>query len=170
MASRTANITITGIKPLVKTLQQLPEKSRKKVIKSAVSRGSTPVVKAAKKLVPLGSGLKPDGTPRDHLRKTITKTAAKVYPNGSVVVTIGPRFRAAPHSHLVDRGTKPHAITMTKAWGHVAAGTTLQHPGSKAAHFMDNAIATVGNKSQHIIETAIAKGIEKEAAKLAGKK
>lgn len=173
--TRTPTLAVTGVKELVSALQQLPIVARKRVLKSAVSKASTPVVKAAKKLVPLGAGLKPDGSPREHLRKTITKTAAKVYKNGSVVVTIGPRYRAAPHSHLVDLGTKPHDIRFTK---HVFLngrpvifpGQVIQHPGAKAAHFMQGALDAVGDKSRAALEQGIAKGIEKEAAKLAGKK
>ncbi len=170
MATRTAAVSITGMKPLIKALRALPEKSRKKVIKSAVTKAATPVVKQAKKFIKLGKGLKPDGTPREHLRNTITKTAAKVYKNGSVVVVIGPGFRKAPHSHLVDLGTKPHDIKLTKPWGKLPAGFVIHHPGAKPQHFMDRAIAAVGGKSKTIMEQSIAKGIEKEAAKLAAKK
>lgn len=168
MAARTATMQVSGIRQVMRALRQLPEKSRRKVIKSAVSKAATPVVKAAKKLIPLGSGLKPDGTPREHLRKVITKTAVKVFKNGGVAVTIGPRSRAAPHSHLVDRGTKPHNITLTKPWGKVPVGTTIRHPGAEALHFMDQAIQNAGPAAKAALEKALAKGIEKEAAKLLG--
>jgi HK97 gp10 family phage protein len=170
MASRVASVKVTGMKPLLKALKKLPENSRNRVLKPATSKATTPVVKAAKKFIPLGEGLKPDGSPREHLRKTISKTRPKVYKNGSVVVTTGPKFRAAPHSHLVDKGTKAHQITLTKPWGLVPAGTVLQHPGAQAAHFMDKALDAVGDKVQSTMEKGIAKGIEKEAAKLAAKK
>ena len=76
----------------------VPEKAQKRVIKSAVTKAATPVVKAAKKLVRLGTGLKPDGSQREHLRNTITKTRAKIYKNGTVLVVAGPKAKAAPSS------------------------------------------------------------------------
>lgn len=170
MASRSADVKIKGLREARAALKKLPAKSVGRVLKSAVSKAATVVVKAAKRLVPLGDGLKPDGTPREHLRKTITKTKAKVYKNGSVVVTIGPRYKAAPHSHLVDLGTKPHQITLTKPWLNLPAGSVINHPGAEAAHFMDRAIAATQSQAAAKMESAIASGIEREAAKLAGKK
>jgi len=170
MASRSADVEVKGLRAVLRALKKLPESARGRVIKSSVSKAATIIVKAAKKLVPLGDGLKPDGTPREHLRNTITKTRAKVYKNGSIVVTIGPRFRAAPHSHLVDLGTKPHDITLTKPWLNLPAGTVIKHPGAEAAHFMDRAVAATQTQATAKMESSIASGIEREAAKLAGKK
>lgn len=170
MAKRTIDVKVAGIKTLMKALKQLPVKSQRRVVKSAVSKASTPIVKMAKKLTPLGDGLKPDGTKREHLRKTITKTAAKVYKNGAVVVTIGPKAKAAPHAHLVDLGTKPHDIVLSKPWGRVPAGTTIKHPGAKPSNFLKRAVEATRQQAKAAMEKGIAKGIEREAAKLASGK
>lgn len=170
MAKSKANIQITGMKQLQRNLKLLPEKAQKRVIKSAVTKAATPVVKAAKKLVRLGTGLKPDGSQREHLRNTITKTRAKIYKGGTVLVVAGPKAKAAPHAFLVDLGTKPHLIKLTKPWKHLPAGFVIHHPGAKAQHFMDRASQAVGAQSQAAMEKGIAVGIEREAAKLASKK
>lgn len=170
MAAKKTYVNITGMKSLLKALKVLPEKSQKKVIKSAVSKASTPVVKAAKKLVRLGTGLKPNGTQREHLRNTITKTSAKIYKNGTVMVVAGPKSKAAPHAFLVDLGTKPHLIKLSKPWGRLPAGFTIQHPGAKAQHYMSRAADATRAVAQAAMEKGIAKGIEREAAKLAKQK
>ena len=170
MAKQGKTVRVTGLKPLLKALKVLPEKAEKKVLKSAVSKAATPVVKFAKKLVRLGDGLNPDGTQREHLRNTITKTSAKIYKNGTVMVVAGPKAKAAPHAFLVDLGTKPHLITLTKPWGKLPAGYVIHHPGAKAQHFMRRAGEAVGPQSQAAMEKGIAVGIEREAAKLASKK
>lgn len=166
MAKRTADIRVEGDRKLIKKLKTFPAKIQKRVMRPAVTKAATPVVKAARKFAPKGKGLKPDGSKREHLRKTITKTKAKVYKNGAVVVTLGPRFRAAPHAHLVDLGTQAHDITLTKPWGKVPAGTVIKHPGAKPVNYMKQAVETTGDAAQSAMEKAIAKGIEKEAAKL----
>lgn len=170
MASRKKTVQITGIKPLLKALKVLPEKVQKKVLKSATAKAATPVVKAAKKLVRLGTGRNPDGSQREHLRKTISKTSPKIYKNGTVMVVAGPKAKAAPHAFLVDLGTKPHLIVLGKPWRKLPAGFVIHHPGAKAQHFMDRAIDAVGAQSQAAMEKGIATGIEREAAKLASKK
>lgn len=163
------SVKVTGLKEAMQALRKLPGKPAKKVLKSATSKGATPVAKAGRKLAPLGDGLNPDGSPREHLRKTIGKSSAKSYGN-TVVVVVGPKFKAAPHAKIVDDGAKPHDIVLTQSWGNVAAGTTIHHPGAKASRFMERAGEQAGPAAAKAMEKGIATGIEKEAKKLAGKR
>lgn len=58
--------------------------------------------------------------------------------------------RTAPHAHFVEYGTKPHPIEVRRRralrfvqHGEIRFRRRVQHPGTKATHFMDEA-ATVG--------------------------
>lgn len=102
--SRFTTTRISGMKPLLKRLKQLPDRAQRRVPRPAVT-------KAARKLAPQGTGLSADGSARPHLGKSITKTRATVSPRtGSVLVVLGPEKNKAPHDHLVHEGTKPHSM------------------------------------------------------------
>jgi hypothetical protein len=162
-------VQVTGLKETMRALAKLPEKSIKKVIKSAVGKAATAVAKVGRKFAPVGTGLDPDGQPRQHLNATIARSTPKVR-KGSVISVAGPKAKAAPHAFLVDLGTKPHDITLTKPWGYLPAGFVIHHPGAKASHFMERAGESAGPAAAKKLEESIAKGIEKEASKLASKK
>lgn len=173
--ARTQSVRIDGIKPLLKRLQQFPDRVQRRVLRPAVTKASTPIVKKAKRLAPVGEGLTPDGRERPHLAKTITKTRAKLSKKtGSVVVVVGPEKNKAPHSHLVHDGTQPHDIVLTKPLqlGSVTlpAGFVIRHPGAKPNPFLHNAIEATRNQSSQILQSTIGKGIEKQAAILAKRK
>ena len=169
--ARTTSVRIDGLKPLLKRLKELPPRVQRHVLRPAVTKASTPIVKTAKRLAPEGEGLTPDGRERPHLKKTITKTRAKLSrKTGTVVVVVGPEKNKAPHSHLVHDGTVPHTITLTKPLqlGRVTlpAGFVIHHPGSKANPFLSNAVEANRSKSQGILKREIRAGIEKQAKQL----
>lgn len=174
-AGRNKSIEIKGVRGTMAALRQLPGASQRAVLRPAVSKSATPVLKLAKKLTPVGDGLTPDGRKRPHLNKTLKKTRAKVYKKtGSVIVVLGPEKNKSPHSHLVHDGTNPHDIKINKTvflrnGGVIPAGTIVHHPGAKEQPFMDEAGIGARAQSQQILMDMIPKGIEKEAAKLAKK-
>ena len=175
MSSRLVTAKVEGIKPLLKRLRQFPDRTQRRVLRPAVTKASTPIVKKARKLAPVGEGLRPGGQPRKHLAKTITKTRAKLSRRtGTVLVVIGPEKGQAPHSHLVHDGTAPHKIVLTKPLqlGRVVLppGFTIQHPGAKANPFLANAAAATKSQSEAILRREIGRGIEKQARILAQKK
>lgn len=170
--SRFTTTRISGMKPLLKRLKQLPDRAQRRVLRPAVTKAATPIVKAARKLAPKGTGLSADGSARPHLGKSITKTRAKVSPRtGNVLVVLGPEKNKAPHDHLVHEGTKPHSIALTKPLqlGRVIlpAGFVIRHPGGKSQPFLTEAVDQTRNKSQAILRRSIAQGIEKQTALLA---
>lgn len=74
--------------------------------------------------------------------------------------TVGTRFRAAPHRHLVTAGTKPHSLAPVRpgkkqrvrfADGNVRWARTLQHPGSRAQPFVGEVTDRLGTQVQHFI-------------------
>lgn len=173
MASK-AHVKLTGMKELQKALKQLPDRIQRRVLRNAVSKAATPTVKKARQLAPVGAGLNPDGTERPNLKKTITKTRAKLSKDGNAVYVVsGPERKKAPHAHLVHDGTKPHEIVLTKPLvlqnTVLPAGFVIQHPGAKPQPFLADAVEQTRSQAESILQKAIAAGIEKEAAKLAAK-
>lgn len=163
-------IEVTGLKETMRALKLLPERVQRKVMRSAVGKACTPVVKAARKLIPKGDGQNPDGTTRKHLKDTVTKKV-KTYKNGNVTGIIGPRAKAAPHDRLVDEGTEPHEITLTKPLklgdAVLPPGFVIKHPGAEPSHYMKRALEQAQGQAQDALEIAVGVGIEREAAKLA---
>lgn len=164
-------VKVDGLDAALRRLKLLPDRVNRKVMRSAIGKACTPVVKAARKFAPVGDGLKPDGTERKHLKDTMTKRV-RTYSNGTVVGIVGPKSKAAPHAKLVELGTDPHDILMSKDvilknGVRIAAGTVIKHPGAAASHFLQNAFESVKGQVQDVMETAVAVGIEIEAARLA---
>lgn len=171
MAKPLASMRVEGIRPLMKRLKMLPARVQRKVLRPAVTKAATPVLKDAKKRTPLGTGIDPDGNERPNLKKTLKKTRAKLSKKGGgVYVVIGPEAGKAPHSHLVHDGTDPHTITLTQPLvlqnTVLPAGFTIQHPGAQPQPFLADAVEAQARTSQAILKREIGKGIEKEAAKL----
>lgn len=167
---RGASIRVTGLKPTLAALALFPEKLQRKVMRPAVSKAATPVVKKARKLAPLGAGLTPSGAERPHLRKTITKTRAKISKRtGSIVVVVGPEKNKAPHSHLVHDGTAHHDITLKKplVLGRVTlpAGFVIRHPGARAQPFLTDAAAACRSQSLSIMRRELVAGMKKQLFK-----
>jgi HK97 gp10 family phage protein len=170
--ARLATVKVKGLKPLLKRLKALPPRVQRKVLRPAVTKAATPVVKAARQNAPAGTGLTPDGRERLPLKKAITKTRAKLgKKTGTVYVVVGPKKHAAPHSHLVHDGTAPHDITLSVPLvlqnTVLPAGFTIHHPGAAPDPFLANAIDATAGQAQQVLRREVGKGIEKEARKLA---
>lgn len=173
MAKRT-KVEVKGLKPLLKRLKKLPSRVQRKVLRSATTKAMTPTVKKARQLAPVGAGIDPDGQERPPLKKTITKTRAKLNKKtGTVYVVAGPEKDKAKHSHLVHDGTAPHEITirapLVLQGTLLREGTVIQHPGARPQPFLADAVEATRSKSEAILQKAIREGFEKEARKLAAK-
>lgn len=165
---------ITGLEDLVKQLRdELPRRMQSKILKKAIGDGSKVILKAARQKVPKGeTGL---------LKKSLGRRIKVYRLSGKVIAMVGPRtgfkktkagrvrtklgeeFSSAQvdpskYAHLVEKGTKPHAIKITNG---PFKGRTIQHPGSPAQPFLrpalDNNIARV----REIFATVIKEGLEK---------
>jgi HK97 gp10 family phage protein len=168
---RGGRIRVDGLSEVLRRLKFLPPKIQRKVMRSAIAKACTPVVREARKTAPVGEGLNPDGSERKHLNQTMTKRV-KTYGNGNVVGIIGPKGREAPHAKLVELGTSPHDIVLGKPLNlgktTLPVGYVIHHPGAKASHFLERALDNVRGQVQDVMEIAVGVGIEREAAKLAG--
>lgn len=173
--AQAATFRVTGLKPLLKRLKLLPDRIQRRVLRSAVTKAATPVLKDARRRAPVGAGISPDGSERTPLKKSLIKTRAKLRKkDGGVHVAIGPERKKAPHDRLVHDGTQPHTITLSQPLVLqnvvLPAGTEIQHPGAKSQPFLAEAVEAQRGKAQQILEKSIAAGIEKEVAKLGGRK
>ena len=157
---------IEGIEKVQKRLREFPQKVQRRVLRKGVNKATTPVLQTARRLAPLGDGLRPDGSPRDHLRKTLAKKLKTYTRTGAVVGIVGPKAKAAPHAKLVEGGTRPHDIVLSKplTLGRVTlpAGFTIRHPGTKPVRFMERALETNKRKVQGILASELRSGIERE--------
>lgn len=164
----------TGLKELQHVLRQLPDKVQRKVVRKALTKAATPILSDARKRVPVGDGLNPDGSTRKNLKKNLVKTAMKVAKGNKAVayVVAGPRARETPHAWLVHNGTAPHQIILENPLilgnTFLPAGTVINHPGTEPVPFLAQAVNVAGPQSQKIVRDELAVGIEKEAALLAG--
>ncbi len=161
---------VEGIDKLVKKLRKFPINVQNRVIKNVLRVGTTPLLKEAKKLAPVGKGLKPGGASRPHLRDSIARKI-KAYKGfkgtGTVVAIIGIDAKKAPHQNLVTGGVKPHRIpgAVLVVGGRVVA-VGVDHPGHKANDFLERAANRSIPKMRTKIRTQLAKRLAVEAKKL----
>lgn len=156
-------------------LNKLPDSMQRAVLRPALRKAGSVVAKQARKNIPKGAGLRPNGMPRKHLKQVVKVTSVKWYRNNDVfAITIGPQKKAAPHAHLVHNGTKPRIVKLKKYLilngTHLPPGTIIRQPGNKAQPYMDNAVKQTGPQAAAKLKEAIIQGIEKQTKKLAAKK
>lgn len=167
---------LEGVKPLLKRLKLLPERSRRYAVRPAVNAAATPVLKTARIFAPVGDGKNPDGSARKHLKQALGKSGVKWERRADLMyVLVGEKAKEAPHGHLVHGGTKPHLIVLKapvalKNGVVLPAGYVIHHPGTKPNQFLDRALEVNLTKSAGIMKTKLASGIEKQAQKLARQK
>lgn len=161
MASGLIGVSVLGDRQLQRRLKRLPADIRRKVVKSMMTSGGTVIAKVARKEAPVGSGRKPDGTPREHLNQVIIRRVSK----SGQSVAVGPIYKAAPHDHLVHDGTKPHSLGKivsvrsafrSKNGKHkklrIGQRSGPQHPGSRPDPYMLRAM----DKSQSAVFAKVA--------------
>lgn len=121
-------VKIEGISTTVRRLNSLERRVAKRVAKKAVRAGGREHVKELRRQVPVDTGW---------MRKNITIRVGTR--GGRIQSRVGAKSNKDPRTgrnavhyvHLVERGTRPHAIP-----GHLLVNgafvTDVQHPGAKA--------------------------------------
>ena len=179
VTSRSVRLDIRGEKKLVRTIERLDKRVRRKVVGKALTKASKPIVRHAKGRVNDRTGL---------LRLSIG-TKKKSYRQGqAIIVVIGPRknysagkvakIRAAGgaaakaepafYAHLVHDGTKPHEIRSVSMGGDgfrstKEGGPTTSHPGSKANPFLADAMKAKASSARGILIRELRAGIRRAA-------
>jgi len=141
-------VHVEGGEKLAKMFAHLKGEVRKNIAKKALKAAVKPVIAAAKARVPKRYGA---------LRQSIGSIEKK-YPSNVVVTVVGPRrghksklrdklsakgikVEPANYAHLVEFGTKPHNIEVTRArmnaFGFISrVKHTIKHSGAKPKPFM----------------------------------
>jgi HK97 gp10 family phage protein len=145
---------ITGVQELLAGLRHLQDTVRRRITKAALLRGAAIIRKAARAKAPKRFGF---------LKRAIG-TKSKAYRSGVVVVFVGVRSRLAVHkgrrvnpgkyAHLVEFGTRAHAVGKRK------------HPGAAAKPSLGPAYRENRSQVRQAIAQKIREELTKEARKL----
>lgn len=129
----TRDTVIQGGRQLDELLQTLPEKMQRNVNRAGLRAGAVVLLDAVKQNIPVASGAL-----RDSARIT-SRTR-----NGEVTVSVKVGNRVAWYAHLVEYGTRQHAIKPREPGGAMQFGgvttRSVQHPGARAQPFMRPAV------------------------------
>lgn len=143
-----ANVQLTGFKELSRKLETLGRKRGKVVVRKAVNKAATPMVKAARRLAPVGE--------TGNLKRGLTK-AVRSYKAGALIVAFIGNKRGqggAAHAHLVEFGTVERYHKSGKSVGAMPAKP-----------FMRPAFDQTKDQQLSILAREIGAGLEKEAAR-----
>ena len=166
---------VDGVKSAMRKLRRLPAQAQRHALRPALRKAAGVVAKQARKEAPKGKGLTPAGLPRKHLKRTIKTTSVKWYrKTGTFAIIVGPEKNAAPHAHLVHNGTRAKVFTISKplvlGGAYIPAGTTINHPGTRANPFLARAVDKTRGQTQEKLRTEILAGIHKQVQKMKAKK
>lgn len=154
-------IELDGIRDIGRFCKELPKRSAKKALRSAVTAGTTPIAKAVRKLAPRRT---------DTLKKSITKKI-KGYPSGNYIGIVGAnkdtvgqdqygrKVVPAKYIHLVTYGTQSH--------NQPKRGVI--HPGAKATNFIRDGFEQVKGMVNALMENKMYQVVMQEMKKLLGK-
>ena len=143
-----STVQLTGFKELSRKLEVLGRKRGKIVVRKAVNKAATPMVKAARRLAPVG--------PTGNLKKGIMK-ALRSYRAGALIMAYIGNQRGkggAQHAHLVEFGTTERYHASGKSVGIMPAEP-----------FMRPAFDSTKGQQMAILEREIAAGLVKEASR-----
>ena len=174
-----ASFTIQGAEQLTANLAALEDKLRKKILRAASRKASKVVIRVAAARAPEETGLLKLGIgARIKLYRggeTVAaiigpligqskKLAAKKAASGPATSSRSVAYRdPGYYGHLVEGGTKPHAIAA--AGGVLAfAGIvtkTVDHPGAKPNPFLEPAFNDTVARAQQVMADEIGAGIHK---------
>lgn len=149
-------IQIKGLDEISKRLEALPEKLRRKELKSALTEGAELVRSAAAAKAhrnPKGPTHPKAGHLADAIimKVVIGRTEDRAGVEGvDAYARVGVDYKKVKHGHLVEFGTKPHRVGKR------------QHPGSRKQPFMRPAFDEKGDEALNTMLTKLAKAVEVE--------
>ena len=126
----TFGMTITGLKELKRALDQMPLAMRIRVIVPAVTRGIKKVEWAIAPLIPvqqsgvkLRSRMAKRRRQSDHYRNVLTSVVREYPATDAVIGVVGAESGRAPHSILVEKGTRPRFTNSKPTYRMMAVRT-----------------------------------------------
>ena len=152
----TIKVQLQGLQQLINHLNTLKRALRSKILRKAVGKAVQPIMKDAKARVPVRHGL---------LKKAMGFRVRTLRKNGVVVGIVGPRtgFRTQVG---VDRNGKPIYGNPTR-YAHLVEYGTVR---AAAKPFLRPAWSAGRNQAAVTLARVAAEELEKEAAKLGGRK
>jgi HK97 gp10 family phage protein len=160
-------VEITGLNRLVRKLEALPDKLARKVLRPAIIKAATPIVKGARRNAPEGAGKNPDGTERKHLNKNIGKKVRTYKGSNTIVAVMGAMGRETPHANIVEGGTVQRH--RSRLGGFLAGKATTHWAGSLStgrqagSHFLAHALSQNKSQAAGVLAAEVKKGLEKVA-------
>ncbi len=162
MASAAVAIQVEGVDDIIAKLDRMSRSVRGRIVRPAVNKGATPIVKAAKKRLPTGSKRNqriyfPNSKRvTGRLRKATTKIVRTNRAGITAVVGADAKSEAIYYEHLVHGGTKPHPIPLRR-------GGTVRHPGAKANPYLLRAMKESGGTAASTIARELRSRFERFA-------
>lgn len=145
---------ISGGLKLDAFMQQLPLKTEKNILRSALRAGANVFKEAVKANIPVVEG--------DLKRSARVTTKTK---KGTIYAYLKIGGRKAPHAHLLEFGTRPHKIN-PKGAGGLKIGAqfvgAVNHPGAKPHPFARNAFDEKPRQAIAAVAAQIRKRLTKE--------
>lgn len=146
MGKASVTLELNGAEALKRQFSALPDRMRTRVLKGAV-RDAAEVIKAeAASRVPVGE--------TGNLAGSLVVKAGK--PSRTFAGAAVGHTRKGAHAHLVEFGTQPHAIVMSK-------GGIVQHPGSRPRPYLFPAFELKKGEARKVIESALQEAIQEAA-------
>ena len=138
-----STVEIKGLAELHKTLQELPAKIEKNVLRGGLRAGARVLEEEAQRLVPVGipsgSARERYGTAPGDLKKSIRVSVRTSSKTGAVRAQVKAGNKKAWYAHLVEFGTARHWIRPKNRKSLFLAGIfkeVIDHPGARPKPFM----------------------------------
>jgi HK97 gp10 family phage protein len=168
MAGVGSNFKVLGVEETQRALKGLSDSSQRRVVRPAVRAGASMLSKAAKRNAAPTNFDDSLGGLRRSIGVKVKTNRNKAGVHAVVGARLGQGEKADPrvkggvrkpfyYSHLVEKGTKPHAVGKR------------QHLGAKPKPFLEPALESNKSAINAAIRTRLAQEIEKEAARQAAK-
>ena len=121
-------LTLTGLKPLVESLRQMPAITRSRIVVPVITESCKIIQATTAPLIPRQANkLKRNGLGKlrgkKHFRDSMTFAVREYANSQSVVGVVGPESGAAPHAHLVEKGTGPRYTNSRTKYNRQATST-----------------------------------------------
>lgn len=157
-------VDIKGLAELERDLLKLGDKMAKSVTRKAMSKARKVVVKEARNRVPVRHGALKKSIGAKRITRSRTQSLTDIIGARSRPSTVnGKKVNPAMYAHLVEFGTKPHAIK-PKGGGllrvpGVGAVASVNHPGARPQPFMRPAWMSKRNTTLRTFINEYRKGV-----------
>lgn len=137
---KSVSLDISGIKPLLRALDQMPEACHKVVLIPAAQKAGLTLSKSISSLIKKTKKTKPY-----HYKTSVTSVVRDYEKSHSVVLIVGAASRQAPHAHLVEDGTKQRFTNSRPKYRRTAIEAKLTVHKGRLVHRTNYAKKSIGS-------------------------